>query len=553
VMPTVPNLGSCIIMPRSGLITMAAILKARSDYDVTLLFEPYVGAIDAERLAAQRPRFVLLNGLTTTAVENELLVQRLRERAREPILVIAGGEHATMYPDQTCRYADVVVLFEGEGTLLPLLAALEESDLAARDRRLAAITGIWFRDSEGEWHSNNTAHRLERIDYRYDFSVFAGSRNVRSRLPLTQLPVQASRGCTYYCSFCSWTSLFGKAGYFTRPAADFVHDVEHAFDYTGVERFMVVDNLFGADQAYTADLLEQILRRFEGRPRKPTFTVLCRADQFAHGEHVLPDEFLELMRRAGVWQVSMGLESVDDTTLEDMRKEATTDVYLGAAERLHRFGFEIAASFVAGYANDSRETVLNIAPFASRLGCFTIQLYCQAITPRTRDWKRLLYRRIPGCPDRFFNGHTVTTFPNCMLPSTLQRTLFETADLFFAAREPQKRIVGRIYRKVWNGLRDYHAALERIECEVLLPEGIYVERSPGLHALADDRLRELFADRERYTDLARRIEERFDALRYPAGVAAPRPLPRDPLPGAGTWPAASPPQPWAAARQLARR
>jgi hypothetical protein len=232
-----------------------------------------------------------------------------------------------------------------------------------------------------------------------------------------------------------------------------------------------------------------------------------------------------------------------------MRKESTTDVYVGAAERLHKFGFEIAASFVAGYANDTRQTVLNIAPFATRIGCFTIQLYCQAITPRTRDWKRLLFRRIPGCPERFLNGHTVTTFPQRMLPSVLQRTLFETSDAFFNTRDPQKKIIGRIYRRVWGGLREYWEALSRIEEEVLLPEGIYVEEGTDLHVLQEDRLRELFADRERYTGFARRIEALFDPLRYPAGVVPPQPLQPDPLPGAGTW-APVVKRPWAEARQL---
>ncbi len=76
MMPTIPNLGSSITMPRSGLMTMAAILSERTDYDCFLLFEPYCGAISPDRLAKADPRFLLLNGLTTTAAENEILVRK---------------------------------------------------------------------------------------------------------------------------------------------------------------------------------------------------------------------------------------------------------------------------------------------------------------------------------------------------------------------------------------------------------------------------------------------------------------------------------------------
>lgn len=553
MMPTVPNLGSCIIMPRSGLMTMAAILSERSEYDVSLLFEPYSGDVDPERVADANPRFVLLNGLTTTAIENELLVGRLRERVRGPLDVVAGGEHATMFPHQAQRYADVLVLYEGDGRVVPVLEALEHRAGPPRDRALSEIPGLWYRDSAGSWQTTERPEREREIDYRYDLTDFAGSREVRHRLPLAQLPVQASRGCTYFCSFCSWTSLFGKAGYVVRPVEDFLHDVEHAFDYTEVDRYMVVDNLFGADREATTELLEALVRRFEGRSRKPSFTVLCRADQFAHGDDVLPDRFLELMRRAGVWNVSLGLESVEDHTLEDMRKDADTRVYVDAAERLRRFDFKVAASFIAGYADDTVREVRNIARFAEKIGCFTIQLYCQGITPRTRDWKRLLHRRVPGTPMRYLNGHTVATLPRRILPSVLQKTLFETADAFCrSAREAQKRIVGRIYRKVWRGTEPYHAALEEIEREVLLPEGVYVEDGDGGWILDEERLQELFEDRERYEGFARRIEEIFDPLRYPDGVEPPGPPIRDPLPGAG-FPANTRDRAWAEARQLGPR
>ncbi len=535
-MPTVANLGSCIIMPRSGLMTMAAILGERTDYEIHLLFEPYCGRVEPQRIAAAEPRFVLLNGLTTTAVENEILVRELRRLARRPLEVIVGGEHATMFPHATQRYADVIIPYEGDEALVKVLAALELGEASGRDRALAAIPGLWYRDSAGAWHESAGIPRRTKIDYRYDLTRFVGSKGVRSRLPLTQLPVQASRGCTYLCSFCSWISLFGRAGYHVRSAEDFLHDVEHAFDHTGVDRFMVVDNLFGADREATQELLESLVRRFEGRKRQPTFTVLCRADQFTHGEDLFSDSFLQLMRRAGIWNISMGLESVEDATLQDMRKEAETHVYVDTAERLQRFGFKISASFMAGYADDTERSVRSIAPFARNLGCFTIQMYCPAITPRTSDWKQLIHRRIPGHPARFLNGHSVATFPQRILPSVLQKTLFETADDFCRGgqREAQKLIVARIYRRVWNGMKPFYAALAEIEREVLLPERIYRESSPGSWELDEDRLLTLFADRERYEDFARRIEEIFDPVRYPEGVEPLLPMPRDPLPGAGS-------------------
>ena len=516
MMPTVPNIGSQIVMPRSGLLTIGAVLRERTDHDVQILFEPFVGGLDVERLLAKPPRFLLLNGIVSTAVENGLFVEELRSRCQEEFFVVAGGEHATLFPEEARGYADVVILYEGDRTTLPVMRALEERDPGARDLELAKIDGIHFKDRNGAWHANETHSRIDAIDYRYDFDVFAGAQDVHSRFPLAQIPVQTSRGCKYSCSFCTWVSLFGKPGYVTRPIEDVLHDVEHALAVTGVHRFMVVDNLFGAEVEYTGELLEAVVRRFEGHSVRPTFTVLCRADQFVDAGP-FSDAFLALMRRAGVWNVSMGLESIEDTSLQDMRKNTATHVYLQAARRLHAHGFVIAGSFICGYADDTRETILDIARFAERLDLFTIQLYCQAVFPRTPDWKRLAHRRIPAAPERYLNGHGVEIFPARILPSELQETLFETAHRFHDRSEPQKRIMRRIYGSVWRSMRDYADALRRVEQEVLLPRGLYRGDASGGVTLQEEALVRLHADQEEFDAFTREIAARFAHLRYPPG------------------------------------
>jgi radical SAM superfamily enzyme YgiQ (UPF0313 family) len=282
---------------------------------------------------------------------------------------------------------------------------------------------------------------------------------------------------------------------------------------------MVVDNLFGADLTYTAELLSEIDRHFAEYPRKPTFTVLCRADQFLDGPTSFPDDFIALMRRAGIWNISMGLESVENDTLEDMRKKADVSVYRRAAERLRHHGFKMSASFIAGYADDTVESVRGIAAFATELDCFTIQLYCPAITPKTKDWNRLLFRKIPGCPERYLNGHSVSTFPRRMLPSALQEALFDTARDFCAQAEPQKRIVGRIYEKTRRATQPFLECLRRIESQILIPRGIYRERN-GRFELDEDRLWTLFADVDAYALFIEDVGGMFDLIRYPSGYAA---------------------------------
>ncbi|OGQ00218.1 MAG: hypothetical protein A2Z40_05240 [Deltaproteobacteria bacterium RBG_19FT_COMBO_60_16] len=510
--PTVPNLGRYIVMPRFGLLAIASILAEKTGYEVKLLFEPYLGTIDADRIVREDPKYILVNGLTTSAFDNKAFLSSLRERLGSRVPVIAGGGHASMFPDDARRYADFVLLYEGDETVVSLLSALEEDDAGERDQKLGSIPGLLFRDSAGVWRRNAGIRRVEKIDYRYDFRVVAGAENAVSRFRLSQIPLQTSRGCKHYCSFCSWISLYGKVGYYLRPVADVLHDVSHAIEYTGIRSFMVTDNLFGGNVAYAEELLGRIAERFEREEKKPVFTVLCRADQFFGERGVFSDKLLALMRRAGVTHVSLGLESLSPKSLVQMRKKSDVPQFLAAADRLNRNGFHIAATFVAGFDGDEYEDVVEIGRFSRRIGCFTIQVYARNIAPGTLDDMLADFRIIPGCMDKYRNGHTVNIFPSRMLPSTLQKAIFEAGTLFYDDKDPQKRLVGRVYRQVWNGIRPHYEALRRLEDEILLPERIYVCEGGNGYRLKDKSLRAVMEDPVRLGAMEKRIRSIFHAV-----------------------------------------
>lgn len=518
--PVIPSLGRSIVMPRSGLLTIASILAERTSHKVELLFEPYVGGLDPQDIARKEPQYVLVNGLTTTALRTRLFIAQLRKIMKTPVTVIAGGEHATMFPKDARTYADFVLRWEGDIGVTALLKALDQGDRQRGDEELAAIPGLVWEDTAGCEQQNPIAGRVQPINYRYNFSVVAGASEASSRYRLSQLPVQTSRGCLYACSFCSWIGLFGKSGYMVRPVEDVVHDVEHGMDYTGIINFMIVDNLFGGNLEYTEDLLGSIVRAFEFRQMRPTFTVLCRADQIIAGPRVFSNSLLTLMGRAGVTHVSLGIESLNRQSLLSMKKGSNVTLYRAAADRLRHFGFKIDATYVTGYGDETLQDVHSIAEFSCEMGCFTIQVYAHAITPGVPDSRNDVHRQIPYSWTPFANGHAVTTFPRKMLPSILQRSIFDTASRFYSQSGPEKRLVGRIYRQIERAFLPYQLALEEIERDVLLPMEIY-KQERGDFILNEQRLLRVINDQQHVADFSSKIRAVFEHAIY----AAPSTLP----------------------------
>jgi|GEM_PF-5889428 len=523
LLPSVPNLGRFIVMPRYGLLAIASVLADRTDYEVKLLFEPYVGRLDAAAVEQEEPKFLLVNGLTTSAHDNERFLRSVRERLGARVPVIAGGEHASMFPEDARRYADYVVAYEGDDVIVPLLSALEEEDPVTRDALLSQIPGLHYRDLDGTWRFNRQAVRVERIDYRYDFTVVAGSEGAGLRFRTAHMPLQTSRGCRFACSFCTWIGLYGKSGYVVRPVEDVVHDVVHTVDYTGVRQFMVCDNLFAGDVAYTEELLHRLAAAFEGRGDRPRFTVLCRADQFAGGPAALPEKTVRLMARAGVSAVSLGLESISSRSLLQMRKRSTLEQYYAAADCLRRHGIGMLATFVAGFDGDTYEDVVNIAEFGDRIGLFTIQVYARSIAPNTVDDLLSQGRNLPGGLDKYRNGHAVNILPALMLPSDLQRAIFEASFRFHRKGDKSRRLALRAFQTIWDALSPHYEGLLRLEREILIPEGIYRSTGTG-HVLDDGALEALADDEERYRAFAERARAIFaEADRAAAPAAQARP------------------------------
>jgi anaerobic magnesium-protoporphyrin IX monomethyl ester cyclase len=141
------------------------------------------------------------------------LIGRIRRQFPKAILV-GGGEHITALPELSLQESDldIAVLGEGEEVLLNLVRAL-----AVEPVDLSTLTGIYFKGGAGEIVRTPSHGRIRNIDdiplpawdsipieEYLDRGMGFGVNRGRS------MPVLASRGCPFQCTFCSspqmWTT-----------------------------------------------------------------------------------------------------------------------------------------------------------------------------------------------------------------------------------------------------------------------------------------------------------------------------------------------------------
>jgi methylmalonyl-CoA mutase cobalamin-binding subunit len=119
--------------------------------------------------------------------------------------ITAGGHFASMGCAEVLagRYGvDSVVLYDGEETIVDLLAAL-----AAR-RNLADVAGIAFRDARGAVVRTAPRCLPHNLD---DLPIARRYRPHARHMRIPFVPVSGSRGCWASCSFCSITTVLRDA------------------------------------------------------------------------------------------------------------------------------------------------------------------------------------------------------------------------------------------------------------------------------------------------------------------------------------------------------
>src|SRR5262249_55404510 len=137
--------------------------------------------------------------------------------------------HATAMPEyilKDCAAVDYVIPGEADLALLELIHAL----CSGGDQR--SVSGIWYRDKSGTPQSSGPPKRLAVIQHlpRTACDLVPGRNyfldNWTTGISMGRnMPIVASRGCPYQCTFCSSPTMW-TTRYITRTAESVVDEIE---------------------------------------------------------------------------------------------------------------------------------------------------------------------------------------------------------------------------------------------------------------------------------------------------------------------------------------
>ncbi len=221
------------------------------------------------------------------------------------------------------------------------------------------------------------------------------------------LPMLGSRGCPYTCSYCPYLV---NSKYRVRSPENIVDEIEHLVGRYGIRGISFRDPNLTYGKARAREFAELLLRR----GLNVRWSMEARTDR-------LDPELVNLLHRAGLRSVEVGIESSDDRILRaNLRKAISRTHQERVIEHCHKLGIRVIANYTLGLPNDTVGGVLDTIRYAKKLNTFAIQFTVTTPYPGT-SFYRNVQSRIFDRNWEHFNGWTSVYHHPAIPPEELHR------------------------------------------------------------------------------------------------------------------------------------
>ena len=374
-----------IRIPPISLAYIAALTP--SDWDIRIIDE------NIEPLTFEDADLVGITAMTSNAPRAYEVFEHYRRKGTRTVM---GGVHASMLYDEAIQFVDSIVIGEAESVWETLLRDFESDEL-------------------------KRFYRGERISLEKHVKLRRDLFNLAKYL--IKAYVETARGCPMDCEFCSVTTLYGRT-YRQRPVEDVLDELETT-DEKNV--LFIDDNILG----YGKKAEQRAIQLFQGMiERGLNKRWACQVGiDFANNPEVL-----KYAQKAGCSAVFIGFESLNEESLQDMRKVRNLKVgisnYQEVVKRIQDHGIGVSGSFVFGSDADRKDVFRKITEFILDSKMDGAQLSILTPLPGTRLYarlrkeERLLRTNYPD--DWKHYGFTEAVFrPKHMTPEELEEGVTE--------------------------------------------------------------------------------------------------------------------------------
>ena len=240
------------------------------------------------------------------------------------VLVIMGGIHASLIPEEVKEHCDALLIGDAETIWRDVIQDVKNKALKSLYKAPPGIA------------------QLGGIKPRRD--IYKG----KGYLPLSL--IQFSRGCKYSCNFCAVSSYFDKKHYIRQ-----IDEVIEEIVSQDLKFLFFVDDNIATNAKALKELCQELI------PLKTNWISQASLD-ITHDKTAM-----KLMADSGCLGHVMGFESITQESLHDAKKLSNLKNftnYTYEIEVLREHAMQTWAAFTLGYDNDTYDSIMATMEFA---------------------------------------------------------------------------------------------------------------------------------------------------------------------------------------------
>ncbi len=370
--------GFKLCLPPLGIAYLAAVIK--NDYQVKILDATVEGFYRELVISREFIRYGLflqdigkeiekfspdvlgISCLYSSQYPMVIEICKLTKEIDKKIITMAGGTHPTFLAKEClCNQdLDFIILGEWQYTFRELLQRIKNG------RDFTGIDGLAFREN-GNIRVNPKTKYIEQLDGlpfparellpmdKYQQVNMPHGSIAKSKMNTTLI---TSRGCRARCIFCSSARFWGNR-YRTRSAQNVLDELEHLVRDYGIKEIHFEDDNLTLNRERARQIFQGLIdRRINILWNAPNGIALWTLD----------DDLLELMKRSGCYEFTMGIESGDQQVLSKIiKKPLNLKKVEPLVKTMKRLKIRTRSFFILGFPGETKAQMRNTFNLAKKL------------------------------------------------------------------------------------------------------------------------------------------------------------------------------------------
>ncbi len=321
-------------------------------------------------------------GTSTPSIYSDIAFGELLKKSYPQAFVLLVGTHPSGAPDETMEISpliDGLARKEYDYIVRELARALKSG------ADLSTIKGLTFR-RENEVINNPDADyitELDEIPFAAPFiKEYLGVQDyffVAAAHPSIQL--FTGRGCPARCNFCVYPQTMHGHKYRLRSVDNVVAEFEYIVNsMPEVKEIVIEDDTFTVNKQRTVEICNRLIEK--GLNKKIRWLCNARVN--------LDLETMKLMKKAGCHLIIPGVESLNQTILNNIKKGTTVEQIKKYMANARKARLMVHACYMVGNNGETRETMEETLRAAMKFKTDTAQFFPLIPYPGTEayDWAK---------------------------------------------------------------------------------------------------------------------------------------------------------------------